>query len=331
MKQPVDIIFPPIETGKVPYWRLVLRGVSQMCLQSNELTGLFFLAAVLVASPIAFVYLLVAAILGPAGRMLLGERGPVLATGLPGLNPCLIALSLPAFFLTGWTNVGMWVVLIACIAVAVLLVRLFVAILPFPILALPFLIIFWILWAIEPHVSFLQPTDFHLAAYHTFHPVIAVLFSLGEAIFSASMWSGILFLIGLLLSNWRHGLMGFFGAVIGTMVAYYYSNVTPEIANLGLYGFNGVLTAVSVFALCGGRLRLSILGALLATIFTPAIAAFGVQTLSAPFVFTTWIMIWLGWIEDHWFGVQPVSETAGSGAGSEGPANGTGTKMEDDA
>jgi len=300
-------------------------------MQSNELTGLFFLAAVLVASPISFVYVLVAAILGPAGRMLLGKRGSALGTGLPGLNPCLIALSLPAFFLTGWTNVGMWLVLIACIAVAVLLVRLFLAILPFPILALPFLIIFWVLWAIEPHVSFLQPTEFHLAAYHTFHPVIAVLFSLSGAIFAASMWSGILFLIGLLLSNWRHGVVGFLGAVIGTMVAYYYSNVPPESVNLGFYGFNGVLTAVAVFALCGGRLRLSVLGALLATIFIPVIAAFGVQTVSAPFVFTTWIMIWLGWVEDRWFGVQPVSQTAEPGAGSEESANNLGTKMEDDA
>lgn len=282
-----------------------------MCLQSNELTGLIFLAAVLVASPISFAYLLVAAILGPAGRMLLGERGPILATGLPGLNPCLIALSLPAFFLTGWTNVGMWVVLIACIASAVLLVRLCVAILPFPTLALPFLIIFWILWAIEPHVNFLQPSELHLAPYHTFHPITAVLSSFGGTVFSTSMWTGLLLLIGLLLSDWRHGLIGFFGAVIGTMVAYYYSHATPESANLGLYGFNGVLTAVSVFAFCGGRLRLSILGALLATIFTPAIAAFGVQTLSAPFVFTTWLMLALGWIEDNWFRVPQPAQPAG--------------------
>ena len=49
MKPPVDYIFPPVTTGLVPYWRLVLRGCSQLCFQSNELTGLFFLAAVLVA------------------------------------------------------------------------------------------------------------------------------------------------------------------------------------------------------------------------------------------------------------------------------------------
>ena len=72
---------------------------------------------------------------------------------------------------------------------------------------------------------------------------------------------------------------------------------------LGLYGFNGVLTAVAVFVTCGGKLRLSILGALLATMMMPVIAGLGIQTLSAPFVFTTWLMLGLGWIEARWFDV----------------------------
>jgi urea transporter len=42
-------------------------------------------------------------------------------------------------------------------------------------------------------------------------------------------------------------------------VAYYYRDVDPVSANLGLYGFNGVFTAVAVFAFCGGKLRLAIL------------------------------------------------------------------------
>ncbi len=329
MKQPVDILFTPLEEGTLPFYRVVLRGISQMCFQTNELTGLIFLVAVLIASPIGSVYLLVAAILGPLFRKLMGERKEVLSTGLPGLNPCLIALSLPVFFDAGWANIGMWGVLLVCIISAVLLVKLCLRILPFPTIALPFLIIFWILWAIEPHVSFLQPTELHLAAYHAFHPVTAVLFSLGQAIFSATIWSGLLFLLGLLVSNWRHAVVAFLGAIIGTMIAYYYSHVTPETANLGLYGFNGVLAAVAVFVTCGGRLRLSILGVLLATIFMPVIASFGVQTLSAPFVFATWIMLALGWIEDNWFGAQPTSHVVESGSDSESSTNDLSTKMGD--
>jgi len=306
MKAPVDYIFPPAVPGQVPYWRLVLRGTSQMCFQSNELTGLFFLVAVLVASPISAAYLLVAGIMAPAGRMLLGDRGAILSTGLPGLNPCLIALALAAFFETGWTNVGMWVVLVVCVAITIVLVRVCITVLPFPTLALPFLIVFWALYALAPSLDAVQPLSLSATAHATFHPVTAVLLSLGQALFSPTLLSGVFFASGVLLSNWRHGVLAIFGAIIGTAVAYYYSNADPASADLGLYGFNGVLTAVSVFVVCGGKLRLAILGALLATIMTPAIADLGVQALSAPFVFTTWLMLGLGWIEDNWFDVEPA-------------------------
>jgi urea transporter len=256
----------------------------------------------------------VAAILAPAGRMLLGERGPVLETGLPGLNPCLLAVSLPTFFQTGWTNFGMWAVLLVCVALAVAMVHLFVAILPFPILVLPFLIIFWGLWALEPHVGFLEPGGLGIVGDATFEPFAAVLRSLGESLFSPTVLSGVLFLCGILLSNWRHGVIALLGAVIGTTVSYYYRHVGPSSADLGLYGFNGVLAAVSAYVFCGGKLRLAVLAALLATILTPVISALGVQALSAPFVLTTWLMLALGWVETHWFGDPTPSESANAPA-----------------
>lgn len=310
MKPPVDYIFPPVEGGKVPYWRLVLRGFSQLCFQSNELTGLLFLIAVLIASPLSAAYFLVAGLLAPAGRMLMGEPKAVLETGLPGLNPGLVALSLPAFFHTGWTDPGMWAVLVIGVAVTVVLVQVCLAVLPFPTIALPFLIVFWALYALAPHLDILRPITFGALAPETFHPVKAVLLSLGQALFSATIWSGLLFATGVLLSNWRHGLIAVFGAIIGTVVSYYYRDVDPASVDSGLYGFNGVLTAVSVFVICGGKLRLAILGALLATILMPAIAGLGVPTLSAPFVFTTWLVLVLGWVEDRWFDARPAPASA---------------------
>lgn len=310
MMNSVNESAPTKETDSIPYWRLTLRGCSQICFQSNEWTGLFFLAAVFVASPIAAAYLLAAAILAPAGRMLLGERGPVLETGLPGLNPCLIALALPAFFETGWTNVGMWCVLLICVAIAVVLVRICVAVLPFPTLAVPFLIEFWVLNDLAPQLDVLQPIA--LSVHPTaFHPITAVLSSLAAALFASGVWSGLLFIAGILVSDRRHCVVAIIGAVIGTTVSYYYHHDDPENVNLGIYGFNAVLTAVSVFELCGGKLRLSILAALLATILTPAVAVLGVQTLSAPFVLTTWLMLALGWVEEHWIS-SPASPDSSS-------------------
>jgi urea transporter len=317
MKPPVDIIFSPVEPDKVPYWRLVLRGCSQLCFQTNELTGLFFLAAVLVASPISAAYLLVAGIMAPAGRLLLAGKGPDVASGLPGLNPCLVALALPAFFQTGWLNAGMWAVLIICVAVAIVLVRLCLVMLGSATLVVPFIIIFWALYAIEPHVALLQPIKLAAIGPTTFLPLEAVARGLGQALFAPTILSGLLYLAGISLSNWRHGVIALSGAIIGTVVSYYYRDVDPAIIDTGLYGFNGVSTAVAVFIVCGGKLRLAILGALLATILIPAIADFGVPAVSAPFVLTTWLMLALGWIERKWFDVKEEGETATGKTGSE--------------
>lgn len=301
MKPAVDYLFTPPKDGFVPYWRLVLRGFSQICFQSNELTGFFFFAAVLVASPISAAYLLVAGLMAPAGRKLLGDKGPVVLSGAPGLNPGLIALSLPAFLETGWTNYGMWAVLVVCLVLTLFLVSICLAVLPFPTLALPFLIVFWGLYGLAPYLDVIQPLTSPIVAADVFRPGAAVVMSLGQAIFSPTITSGILFGIGVFLSNWRHGVLAVCGAVVGTAVAYYYANTPAEGVNLGLYGFNGVLTAVAVYVICGGHLRLAILGAVVATMLTPAIATLGLQALSAPFVFTTWLVVALGWIEEKGF------------------------------
>jgi len=312
MKAPVDYIFPPVTAGSVPYWRLVLRGFSQLCFQSNELTGLIFFVAILIASPISAAYFLVAGLMAPVGRMLLGEPRSVLETGMPGLNPCVLAIALPSFFETGWTNVGMWGVLIVGVAVVVVLVQLCLRYLPLPTLVLPFLLVLWTIYLIEPHVDFIQRADLVAAHSRELHILQALLLSLGQALFSPHILSGVLFACGVLLSNWRHGLLAIFGAIIATAVAYYYREIDPTSIDSGLYGFNGVYAAIAVFIFCGGKLRLSILGALVATAMMPAISDLGVPASSSPFVFTTWLMVALGWVEDKWFDVKAAPASPGA-------------------
>lgn len=305
----VDLILPSAEPEKLPYWRLVLRGCSQLCFQSNELTGLAFLTAVLVASPIAAAYMLVAAVLAPGSRMFLGQKQTI-DTGLPGINPCLIAISLPTFYQTGWGNFGMWGVLLFCVAAAIVLVRILIVALPFPITALPFLVISWGLSALAPYLDVLQPVQFAAAQETGFHPLTAVILSLGQGLFSPSVLSGILFLLGILMSNWRHAVIAVLGAAIGTLVSYYYGGTDAATADTGLFGFNGVLAAVAVYVICGERLQLSLLAALLATVLLPLFSVLGLQPLSAPFVFSIWLLLCLGWIDDHGFRRRTPEENA---------------------
>jgi len=319
MKAPVDIIFPPVPPDRVPYWRRGLRGCSQLCFQSNELTGLFFLAALLIVSPIASAYFLVAAMLAPGARWLLGDRGAVLGTGMPGLNPCLIALSLTGSFETGWTNFAMWGVLVACVAVTVVLTRLFLAVLPFPVLALPSVLTYWGLFALEPSLGFLEWRDLPSLADPEFEPVKLVLLNLAQVLLSTDYWSGVLFLIGMYLSNWRHATVALLAAIIGTLASNcFYTMINPASLTVTLMGFNAILTAVAVYATGGGKLSLAILGTLVAIVMTSVFGLVDLPTLSAPYVLSTWIVLALVWIDTHCF-TEPetaepdVSTPAGTG------------------
>ena len=305
MTQPVEYCFPPVPEGAVPYWRIALRGCSQLCFQTNELTALFFIAGVLVASPLAAAYLVVAALVTPLCGKLLGEKRAMLETGFYGLNPCLIALAFPFFYQTSWTNGAMWLVLLVIVLSTILLTRFCLALVPFPTMVVPFLITMWILNALAPHWEFLHPVEFGPSTQTPVHFAKAIFTGLGEGIFCVNVWSGILYLIGVVLSHWRHAFLAFCGSAIGASVALFHHAAGSDI-DVGLYGFNGVLVAVSVFVFCGGSLRLSLFGAVLSTVLMTAMTpVLGANTLSAPFVLGTWIMMLLGWLELHWFNLPP--------------------------
>ena len=302
MMRLVDALVGEPPDGRYPYWRLALRGCSQLCFQSNEITALFFIAAILIASPISAAYILVAIFAAPAGRLLLGEKRSSLATGMHGLNPSLISLALPSFFETGWTNFEMWGVLFVCVALAIVLVHVLVAISPIPIIIVPFLVIFWVLWLLEPGVDFLQPLQTPaVVTSAVFEPAAALFLSLGQGVLSPTIVSGVLFLIGVLASSWRSAVIAVLGAAIGSAVAAFYSHVDIVAVDQGLYGFNGVLAGVGTYIIIGGGMRLAILGALVATILIPVVSQFGVPSLSAPFVLTIWLLLALGWVDKQWF------------------------------
>ncbi len=308
---------PTPDVGRLAYWRMVLRGCSQLAFQGNELTGVFLLVGVLVASPTAALFMLVAATMAPAGRMLLGDRGPALHTGLPGLNPCLIALSIPTFFQVDLAHPGIWCVLVASVASTLVITRLSVLFFPLPTLVMPFLVTFYALTALEPHLRVLESVSLATPVGATVQPIEAVLSSLGEVLFSPNPWSGLLYLAGLALGNWRHGIVALLAATIASAVSYYHGDAASvSLFNTGLFGFNGVLTALAVFVFCGSKLRLAILGAMLATMLTPAISYFGINALSVPFVVTSWLVIVLGWVEDSFASERagPANATAASPA-----------------
>ena len=119
-------------------------------------------------------------------------------------------------------------------------------------------------------------------------------------IFLVNSWvTGLLFLIGLLLSNRWAALWAAIGSAIALGLAILYQCNGSSIAN-GLFGFSPVLTAIALgitFYQPNWRTALWAIFGIFATVFIQAamdtlLAPIGIPTLTGPFCIGTWLFLW---------------------------------------
>jgi urea transporter len=114
----------------------------------------------------------------------------------------------------------------------------------------------------------------------------------------------LLFVTGVGLSSWRHGVLLFVGSLVGTLAAVYRND--PEgTVSIGIYGYNAALAAVAVYLW-----RKSLLYPMLAALVAVPLTEFfpktlGIPALTAPFVVSAWIVLAVGSLEP-WFCAEPT-------------------------
>jgi urea transporter len=132
----------------------------------------------------------------------------------------------------------------------------------------------------------------------------AIASALGSALFAPSVFAGLLFLTGLLLSNWRHGLVAVLGAFTAVTLAAQ-AGAPAAAVNSGFVGFNGVLAALAAYIVIGADLRLVVLGSVLSTWLASYVhRGAPVPVLASGFVIAIWLMLLLGWLNPRFAGKQ---------------------------
>jgi urea transporter len=122
----------------------------------------------------------------------------------------------------------------------------------------------------------------------------ATIAALGAALFASGALAGLLFLAGVLVSNWRHAVVALMGAALAATLAAHVGAKGTAI-NSGFIGFNAVLAAVATYALVAADLRLAALAALVATwIFSYVGRQVPAPALASGFVLTVWVILLLG-------------------------------------
>ena len=289
-----------VENKPQPVWapvnflRIVLRGLGQVMFQGHAGTGLLFLIGIAVASPLMMVGAVIGMMIGPMVAFLAGFDRQEIEEGIHGFNPSLVGIA-TVFFLR--PEVLTWVLLVVGCVAATFLTYLMRRFLKFQTYTAPFILVTWLILIVAHGIAGTTIDVMPAPAEHT--PVgfvTEVLRGAAEVMFGAGVVTGILFLAGIVLSDWRHGVLALLGLIVGTLLAIYHNDPIESI-HLGLYGFNALLAPIAVF-LWRKSLLIAILAAMISVPLTEFFPSWlGIPGLTAPFVAAAWIVIAVGQLE----------------------------------
>ena len=297
-------LLPEVEPSQAPFSRQVLRGFSQCAFQANELTALIFIAAATLFNWRMGAAYVVSVIIATVVARLLGGIPDLLGLGLYGFNSGLMGLALANFFVPN-TALWCWVPVLAAVVAAVTVAM--ARWVKFPFLAAPFISIFWLLWPLAETMG-LQKIDLGAFPDAPVAFVQATVAALGATLFASGPFVGLLFLAGVLVSNWRHAVVALLGAALAATLAAPVGAKGTAI-NSGFVGFNAVLGAMATYALVAADLRLAALAALFATwIFGYVGRHVPAPALASGFVLTVWLILFLGWLNPRFNGEKTTGK-----------------------
>lgn len=293
--------------------RTMLKGAGQVMFQGNTMTGLFFLlgilwGAIVEGRPSVMIGALVGLITSTLTGYLLNQPANDGKEGLWGFNGILVGCAFPTFL---GNTPQMWFALILCAALTTWVRTGFNNVMaPWKTnsFTFPFVFCTWIFLLASRMLQGMPPESLS-APELTQHWDAHVELSLGtiliywlkgiSQVFLINSWvTGILFLIGLYLSNKWAALWASIGSMVSLLTVLYFHGAGNDIVN-GLYGFSPVLTAIALgctFYRPNLRTAIWALLGVLVTVFVQAgmdilMLPFGIPTLTAPFCIATWLFL----------------------------------------
>jgi urea transporter len=298
--------------------RVILRGVGQVFFCCNALTGLIFLIALYIGGLTAGAAATVGVITSTVTAYLLGFSEDDIDAGLYGFNGTLVG---PCLFLFLEHSPQLWLyVVLASMLSTVVLAAMMRILQPYnvPASTSPFVLTCWMFMiAVYSFDSFsrgaILPTPLipsevtGVTAVPAGMWFTAIAKGIAEVMFADSIVVGILFLIGIAIVSLRGAAMAFGGAVVGVAVPTLLG-ANQTLIEMGLYGFNPVLTMMAigwVFLKPSGRSAVLALLAGIVTVVCQAglanfLAPVGLPTLTFPFVLVMWMFLFAAARSKYW-------------------------------
>lgn len=276
-----------------------------MVLIDNAITGFIFLIGITVASLSLGIITLASTMIGTWIVRRSGADLPTVNQGLFGFNSVLTGLAL-FLFLDGDNR---WLFALIGAAVAALFTASFMNVMnkfEIPSLTFPYILLTWLVLLASFRLTALKLSPdlipqnlsrWKMEAGGSIE-MSGLIDGVGQIFFLDHLWASVIILIGIFYAGWKLGVY----AVVGTSLAWltaYLMGAEFSSLNVGIYGYNAVLTIIAVSAVFDSKQRLSILTGCVAAILTVPFTAsisdwltpYGLPALTMPFVLVTWIVL----------------------------------------
>ena len=284
-----------------------LKGISQVLLIENAISGLFILLAITIYSYSLGIIALLSALIGNAVGRLGGADEKSIGQGLFGYNSVLTGIVL-TLFLTGPYH---WIIALFGAAIAAIFTAAMMHALKgsgFPVLTFPFIILSWLMLLATYRLKVFQLTpdlvpqdlaNWEVDMTGNVDWVDGVFNGIGQIFFLDNTFSGALIFVAVFWAGWKFGLYAIIGNFVALLTSYLLGG-EPNLIFMGLYGYNAILTILAVSAVYHTKSHrfapfVGIIGACLTVPLTASIATllipFGLPTLTLPFVLSTWLLL----------------------------------------
>lgn len=267
---------------------IILKGLGQIMLQENPVTGFLFLIGIFYGSVIMGTVALLATVCGTATAIFLKYDKSEIDKGLYGFSAALVGVAITLFIKYG---VFSWVFTIIGSILATVLQHFFIK-RKIPVFTLPFVLVTWLILFFtnnyftgiisEPSVTNTSITDYFTFGFKGY----------GQVIFQDNLISGILFFIAVFISSPISALYGLAGATLSAIIAFKLSAPINDIS-IGLFSYNAVLCAI-VFS--GTQIKNGfwvLIAVLLSLAISLIMLKFNITQLTFPFVLASCITLFL--------------------------------------
>ena len=265
---------------------IILRGISQIMLVNNVITGILFLIGIFYNSWLMGIGAIIGVLTGTFTAMLLKYNKNDIDNGLYGYNSTLVGLGIIYFF---EFNVPSIIAVIVGATLSTIIMR-SIRKTRLPAYTAPFIISTWILLVIILKFHIIPLKTIQIPTAENLEIIPAFFNGIGQVMFQENVITGIIFLIGLMVYSRISTLYAVVGSVTGIAIGFALS-FPINMLNMGLFGFNGVLCGIVFSNKNWYNIKTALISIIISIFIIYGMINLSIMTLTSPFVLSTWLIL----------------------------------------